>query len=177
MLGFIYIIWVGLEFYIGSTWDMDDRERKHKYNSKTSKLKLYKAIRENNKFVMEVHHEFICETDTELRQEEQRTMDLLNPTLNTYRAFNSEEYNVEYKAEYYEINKVERADKYQLNKVEINKKAKQKRIDDPEKYKEQLEKRKEKMTCMCGRIFRKECKSCHEQSQFHKNFVSINNIT
>jgi len=213
MLGFIYIIWVLDQFYIGSTWDFDKREIGHNKRINTYNYKLYVAIRgNNNEFVMLVHHKIICDTDEELRQEEQKTIDELQPTLNTNRAYNSEEYHAkyyelhkeekaEYRAKYYEENKekinekskqdhIDNPNKYKLinekkkqdridnpeKQKEYNEKRKQDRIDNPEKYKEHLEKNKEKMTCICGKIFRKQHKCRHEQSNFHIDFCKENNI-
>lgn len=192
MIGIVYIIWVLGDFYVGSTWDMDERKRIHNSDMKTSNVKLYVAIRENNNnFVMTIHHEFICETDEELRQEEQRTMDSLKPNLNERRAYNSEEDDKEYhkkydelhkeeKKEYYEENKVEILEKTkeyrELNKEKINEKAKQDRIDNPEKYQEKLEKMKEKMTCICGVEYNRNNKCRHERSNFHIDFCKENNI-
>ena len=137
MIGIVYIIWVLDQFYIGSTWDFDDRKSGHNCNMKTSNYKLYIAIRANdNKFVMLVHHEFICENKRELEMEEQNLIDELQPTLNERRAYNSEEYEkerkIEYSKKYYEeISK----EHYEENKIEILEKMKQCRIYNPDKYK------------------------------------------
>jgi len=74
MLGCIYKISAGTDdFYIGSTFDFNERVRKHTTDSKNKKTKLYKAIRDNNgDFNMEKLHDYKCENETELRIEERR---------------------------------------------------------------------------------------------------------
>ena len=109
-VGDIYKITVDNDFYIGSTWDFDQRLILHKSFSKKNNQKLYKAIRDNNnKFYMELLYEYECYTDTELRMEERKCYDELKPNLNTYRPYLSDEEKIEYtinnKKQYYIKNK------------------------------------------------------------------------
>ena len=106
-IGFIYKITPHNceEFYIGSTTDMKIRERKHITDSKINTSKLYIKIRECGGFVMKLLYEYECENEPELRMEEQRCMDVLKPTLNTNRAFTSEEGHIENNKRWYEKNR------------------------------------------------------------------------
>ena len=93
------------EFYIGSTTDMKQRESQHITDSKIKTSKVYIKIRECGGFVMELLYEYECETEPELRMEEQRCIDIMTPTLNTNRAFTNEEGHIEYKKRWYESNR------------------------------------------------------------------------
>ena len=110
-IGFIYKITPHNceEFYIGSTTDMKIRERQHITDSKIHTSKVYIKIRECGGFVMKLLYEYECENEPELRMEEQRCIDIMKPTLNTNRAFTSEECYTEnhkqYCKKYYETNR------------------------------------------------------------------------
>tara|TARA_R110000803_G_scaffold168974_1_gene232024 strand:+ start:191 stop:802 length:612 start_codon:yes stop_codon:yes gene_type:complete len=93
------------EFYIGSTTDMKRRESYHIFASKTETTKLYIKICECGGFVMKILYEYECENEPELHMEEQRCIDILKPTLNSRRAFTSEECYIENKKQYYEKNR------------------------------------------------------------------------
>ena len=93
------------EFYIGSTTDMKNRESRHNTDSKIKTSKVYIKIRECGGFVMKLLYDYEFETDHELRMEEQRCMDVLKPTLNSQRAFTSEEDYIENKKQYCETNR------------------------------------------------------------------------
>ena len=93
------------EFYIGSTTDMKIRESTHNTDSKINTSKLYIKIRECGGFVMTLLYEYECETEPELRMEEQRCIDTTKPTLNTNRAFMSDEGHIEYMKQYNESNR------------------------------------------------------------------------
>tara|TARA_R110000803_G_scaffold183442_1_gene245775 strand:- start:22 stop:687 length:666 start_codon:yes stop_codon:yes gene_type:complete len=79
------------EFYIGSTMDMKHRENTHRVDVENGKSLLYNKIRECDGFFMTLLYEYECENKTELKQEEQRAIDKLKPTLNMVRAYCSEE--------------------------------------------------------------------------------------
>ena len=120
-------------FYIGSTDDMKQREDTHKSRVKTSSAKVYQQIRDCGcGFKMTLLYEYECSSSRELEEEEQRWIDKLAPQLNTNRAYNSEEYNVQYKREnakkYYEQNREMICGKTktyrQQNKERINEKSK-----------------------------------------------------
>jgi len=130
MFGKIYKIIINDDFYIGSTFDFDQRLRSHKFYSKTSNQKLYKAIRDNNsKFEMILLYNYECYTDTELRIEERRCYDELKPNLNSQRPYMSKE-------EFNEINKQKSKEFYSINKESVLKKMKQHYIENRETIRE-----------------------------------------
>jgi hypothetical protein len=86
--------------YIGSTTDFTRRKSEHKKRCKKSKQKVYVMIRENggwNCFNMIVVKEFPCENKRQLEQEEDCVMREMKSTLNTHRAYLTEE---EHKAQH-----------------------------------------------------------------------------
>ena len=117
------------EFYIGSSVNIQKRERTHISDSKNNTSNVYKKIRECGGFEIEVLYEYECETEKELRMEEQRAIYKLNPTLNTNRAYNSVEDTIEMKKQYYEQNKDAINEKHkqyrEQNRDVINEKQKQ----------------------------------------------------
>jgi hypothetical protein len=100
-MGFIYKIEVGGECYIGSTKKkyLSDRQGLHNYNlnnpnSKNYNTYLYRFCREYN------IEKIICELletvdDTELILLEQEYITMLEPTLNSYRVYRTEEQRLE----------------------------------------------------------------------------------
>ena len=108
-LGYIYKLtpYECCEYYIGSSFNMKKRVNTHNVDikNKTKTRKLYEKIRECDGFNIEVLYEYECENETELRMEEQRCMDKLKPTLNSQRAFNSDEYSKDKAKEYYQENR------------------------------------------------------------------------
>ena len=150
--GYVYKLYrVGLdEFYIGSTWDIEKRKLKHKYNCNNSNqeaynFKVYQYIRANGgfdkwKFQILVEKEF--ENKTELKIKEQECINLLIPSLNSYSAYQTEE---EFIAQ------------------QKAKSAKQGAV---------------KIECICGGKTDKKNKSKHEKSNKHQKYLkTINNIT
>ena len=101
--GCVYNITIGeIGFYIGSAEDFDKRLIHHNERAKTSNIKLYKAIRENNeKFVMTKLYDFEYENDIELRIEERRCYDQMKPNLNMNRPHITKEEMKEYNKQYY----------------------------------------------------------------------------
>ena len=98
-MGFIYKIEVEGELYVGSTKNkyLCNRQRQHNHdlnnpNRKNYNCPLYKFCRE--KKVKKIICELIIEADNnELRILEQEYIKMLEPSLNTYRAFQTiEEY-------------------------------------------------------------------------------------
>ena len=189
------------EFYIGSTIDMELRERQHTTQVEISNSKLYKTIREcGGGYNMEVLYEYECVNETELRMEEQRCMDKMKPTLNTYRAFCSEEYITEYQKQYYEQNKDvldEKQKQYNEQNKEVRR-AKQKQYNEQNKdviraknkkyYQESnyYENNKDKskkyyqqnrklllqtITCECGCVVVKKKLNRHKQTKKHINLM------
>tara|TARA_R110000796_G_scaffold208283_1_gene324537 strand:+ start:41 stop:472 length:432 start_codon:yes stop_codon:yes gene_type:complete len=100
-MGYIYKIEIAGEIYIGSTKNkyLCNRQGQHNYNLRTPNnesynLPLYKFCREHN--VEKIICELIEEVDNEnIFIKEQEYMYLLNPTLNSQRAFITEEQRLE----------------------------------------------------------------------------------
>ena len=140
--GCVYNITVGeIGFYIGSTENFDKRLTKHNVDKKTSNIKLYKAIRENGgKFVMTKLYDILYVNDVELRIEERKCYNKMNPTLNTYRPHITKEELKEYRIQYKKQYSIDNADKikkfYQDNADKIKEQRKQYYIDNPDKIKE-----------------------------------------
>ena len=115
-MGFIYKIVVGEDFYIGSTIKkyLSQRQKQHNYSLRTPynngyNYLLYKLCREHN--VKKIICELIEIVDNEnIKIKEQEYMDLLKPTLNHYRAFQTEEQKIEQKKEH----------KKEYNKIKAN---------------------------------------------------------
>ena len=100
MIGYVYVIRskdpndMSQNFYIGSTNDIKERERLHKTVCKSTKnlhhnLKVYQYIRSNggwDQFVMYSLHQVEYTNKLELRQAEQKYIDLYKPELNVLNA-------------------------------------------------------------------------------------------
>ena len=171
------------EFYIGSTTDMKIRELRHNKNSKISTIKVYVKIREMGGFNMELLYVFECEDETELRMEEQRCMDKLKPTLNSIRAFNTEEDTILIKKQYYQENKDHLRDKQrqynEQNKDHLRDKQRQyyqENRDVISEYKKQYDFKnrdvlREKITCVCGCDITRTNLNRHQKSSKHINLM------
>ena len=144
--------------YIGSTHDEIEREIQHNSdcnneNSEEYNRKVYKFIRENggwDTWTFEVIQEYPCENDIELRIREQYYYDLLNPELNTYRPYTSEEERKKYHKNYY-------AKYNEDNREEI------------------LKQKKQKHDCGCGGKYTNAGKSIHLDTNKHKKFIEKQN--
>ena len=162
-----------LEIYIGSTYDEKQRKKDHKSNCNNENCeeynyKVYIFIRENgdwDNWTFDVIENFPCENKIELRIREQYHYDLLNPDLNTYRPYVSEEEHKEehiirsakrYKDNIEEI-KIYRAKYYKDNREEILKRNKQKN--------------KQKHNCECGCKYTLQHKARHLDTNRHKKFL------
>ena len=162
-VGKIYKITVDKDFYIGSTWDFNQRFKHHKYKSKTNNCKLYKTIRDNNnEFDMELLYEYECYTDTELRIEERRCYDELKPNLNSQRPYISKEEKIERVKQYYSKNKESRLEYQNQYKNRENVLERQKKLRDNKKY-----------ICGCGSsvINQNWHIKNHAQTEKHKNYL------
>jgi hypothetical protein len=108
-MGFIYKIEVAGELYIGSTKEkyLCFRQKKHNQGlnnpiCKNYNTYLYRFCREHN--VSKIICELIEEVDdSELILIEQEYMNMLEPTLNTNRAYRTEEERLEYHKKYHKI--------------------------------------------------------------------------
>jgi len=104
-MGFIYKIEVEGELYIGSTKQkLSQRQADHNYrfnnpNDRRYNLSLYKFCREHN--VKKIICELIEEVnDSELKILEQEYITMLEPTLNSNRAYRTEEEYLKQKKKY-----------------------------------------------------------------------------
>jgi len=154
-IGFVYKLYCdGIEdFYIGSSFDMKERKRKHKEvcnndKSKDYNYKVYVFIRANGgfdnwKFEILVEKEF--ENKTALRIKEKECMVLLKPLLNSNNAYRTEEER--------KIQQKAHSAKNLATKIE----------------------------CACGSKTNKSDKSSHEKTKKHQKYLqtinNINNIT
>ena len=104
-MGFIYKIEVGENLYIGSTkHKLCDRQARHNYilnnpNDNNYNLLLYRFFREHN--IEKIICELIETVDnSELRILEQEYINMLEPKLNTNRAYRTKEEKKEYEKKY-----------------------------------------------------------------------------
>tara|TARA_X000001036_G_C20522229_1_gene742597 strand:- start:42 stop:578 length:537 start_codon:yes stop_codon:yes gene_type:complete len=112
--------------YIGHTTNWNRRKAKHKEDSLNDTRKAYQRIRElggweNIKMIW--IEDFPCNNKREGEAREQYWMDTLKSTMNSYKAFITEEELVEYKKEWYKANKEEiretQKEHYENNKETI----------------------------------------------------------
>tara|TARA_R110000772_G_scaffold102594_2_gene203384 strand:+ start:226 stop:789 length:564 start_codon:yes stop_codon:yes gene_type:complete len=187
MLVFIYK-WSCIDspdlFYVGSTWDMKDRKYLHKSDSKTSEYKTYVICRENggyDNFVFEILEEYDCNDKIERLKREQYWIDTLNPSMNTFRAYITDEQKKEYSKEWYnknrELLKEYWKEHYQQNKERYKeyyclKNKEQNKEQSKENSKQYKQKNSETIECECGGKYKKYRKSTHIKSNLHKNFMS-----
>lgn len=83
MKGYIYFIKVNEMTYVGSTTDFYARKKKHQYNIKKGKQRLYQEIRNNdNKYSMYFISVKQYENMRDLRIEEERIREQFNCDLN-----------------------------------------------------------------------------------------------
>ena len=187
-----------LEIYIGSTHNEKKRKKTHKSacnneNSENYNLNVYEFMRENcgyDNWIFEVIENYPCENETQLRIRERYHYDLLNPALNTYRPYVSEEEMKEEKKEYYQDN-IEELKEYQKkyhenyyhdNIEEIKEQNKEYYENNREKfaknganYREQnREKFNQKYNCKCGGKYTYGDKARHCKSKRHKTFIEKN---
>ena len=176
----IYTITSGDDLYVGSTRNFTKRWGTHKSNitnknSHEYNKKLYQVIRENkNDWNMTIHHAFPCDTKQQLREEEQRTIDELKPTLNECRAYRTEEEKKEYDKQYRLVNK-EQCRKLTNQWKEDNKEIlKKKKAEWYENNKDKIaQQAAEKITCECGAIIRRDSLARHKKSKKHLNYCPV----
>lgn len=187
------------EIYIGSTCNLKTRKHQHNLNSKNLNRKVYKYIRDNGEFQnwdMVMIEEFPCENKLQKGKRERYWIELLKPSLNVntptrtikeWREHNGDKIKEQCK-KYYEnnIDKIkEQMKEYRENNSEkIKEQCKEWRENNVEKMKEKMkewrennvdkikEQRKIKYICECGSTISKICKSRHERSKKHLNFIS-----
>lgn len=144
------------EFYIGSTWDLDMRKRKHKSicNNEGSpgyNFKVYQYIRSNggwDEFEIEIIDKIVCcEIDRFLHED--KLTDLYGATLNSRRNVLTEEERIAKRKEWRENNPEKVKDYnqewYENNKEKIKEYHQEWYENNKEKRKEYIENNKEKI--------------------------------
>lgn len=181
--------------YVGSTKAFRQRKNSHKkdYNRGDTR-KLYTTIRENggwDNWRMAILEDCGEITFIEARIKEEEWRLKLNANLNSHKCYRTEEerkedrkeYNNEYREnnkEYFkEYDKEYREKNKEYKKEYLNEyyqKNKEKIKEDNKEYKEKNKERTaQPYTCECGRTFRIDGKSKHEQSLIHKQFIEQKN--
>lgn len=152
--------------YVGSTTNFNKRKNGHKTkcnneNGKHYHLKIYQTIRDNGGWInweMKPLEEFPCENMTQQVIREQYWIEQLKPDMNCVKAYISEEDKIEWRKEYYVLNKdtflKNRKEYREVNSHTIKEKA------------------SAKYTCECGSVFRINDKARHELSIKHQVFIA-----
>ena len=148
------------DIYVGHSTDYKSRNQSHKkscnnVNNKSYNAYKYQFIRDNGGYEnwrMIKLYDYPCNSKREAEMEEDKTMRELGATLNSYRAYVTEEEKKEWQKQYEEKRKNDpkriqqqkeyRKKKYEDNKEESNKKCKEWRENNKEHLKEYNEKRK-----------------------------------
>jgi predicted GIY-YIG superfamily endonuclease len=105
--------------YVGSTTDFIRRKSEHKYicansNVKNYNLKLYQMIRDNDgweSFKIMIIKEFPCESKIQLIMEEEKYRKELQTTLNSCRAYRTNDEKKQYNIDYHDKNKEKKNEK------------------------------------------------------------------
>jgi hypothetical protein len=152
--------------YVGSTTDFIKRKSRHKtnYNNETN-YKLYKMIRENggwDSFKIMIIKEYPCLNKIELLIEEEKITKQLKASLNTIKAYTTEEEKKEYRYNYIVNNK----DK--IN--ETRKKYIEKNIDIVKEKQSEYNKLIYKCICGCDIILHNKAR--HIKSKKHINLIT-----
>jgi len=171
--------------YVGSTQDLKQRKRKHKYHSKreTNTSKLYTTIRAYDGFdnwTMEVVESGTCDTDFEIKSRERFYYDQLQPSLNMCRPQASKEerrldHIVNYEQNTDRIKEYER--QYRLeNKDKMKGYNRQYRIANKDKLKESERQYKSQLiNCdACNCECRKDVMSKHNKTKIHLKNLELN---
>ena len=185
--------------YVGSTTNFIKRKSKHKQvcdgeNYKQHNQKIYQIIRENGGFdawrMIEIEKRFVKDK-REAERIETKYMEQLQSDMNCKKAHcgfeTKQEYMKVYKKEYYLQNQEEIAlnkkEYYLQNQEELALKSKERYHQHKEeialKYKKYYQnhqdeislKRKERTTCECGCVIRKEDLNRHKKTQRHKDLM------
>ncbi len=149
------MIKTGNDTFIGSTCDFDIKVRCHnqrlysnsyRYNN----TKLYRTIRENDKkWEMIKLHDYPCDNDTELKIEERRVYDALQPTLNELKPYQTAEEHKQDKKIWDIKNSKKKSQYYQCNKEAIS------------------ERQKTLVICECGKEVSKRNIAKHRKTKKH----------
>jgi len=192
--------------YVGSTKSLKDRKYHHKSNCNNSNRriynsKLYKTIRDhggwdNFRMVLVEECGDISRNQATIREEHHRLQ--LNASMNSKKAFSSEDDKKQQQKQYNEANrdKIKEDCKkyYEANRDKIKERRKEYRKANQDKIKEQdkkyreasrdkrkeyekanrvkiNEQKKEKVTCECGCVVSREFLSKHKKTTKHKQLI------
>ena len=173
--------------YIGSTFNFDVRYTRHKsdcknHNSHCYNYKLYQFIRNNggfNNFKFEILLSFECKNSKQKTLKEQYFLDEFMPSLNSIKAYRTEEEKKAYDKEYQENNKEKIKEHYEKNKELISEYKKEyygNNIEEILKYQKEYyvnnkAKLTEKFNCDCGGKYIFQNKARHFKSKKHQKFL------
>jgi len=190
--------------YVGSTNDFKRRISQHRKNCNNEKnkkynFKLYQYLRENGGFYMYeiiILECYVCNFKNELYYKEDDYIKIYDNNLNSKRAYlTDEEYKKKnnekvkkYREEHIEERKEYNKKWYENNKEEINEKNKKYRENNKEKISQKNkekynnnkdiineQRKKEKITCECGSIVRKNDIARHCKSLKHIAYIEQKN--
>ena len=162
------------EVYYGSTINTLKR-RLQNHTAKTKRPCMSKQILDRGDYKIELIKDYPCNNEEELRWEERRIIDN-NICINKFLPIITEEEKIEKKSiaskNWYNKNKEEILEKhkqyYKDNKEEINEREKKTKKKYRENNKEEIEKKaKEKITCICGCVIRRDSLVKHKKSMKH----------
>ena len=179
-----------IEFYVGHTTNFSKRKYNHKSElEQDNKQKLYEMIRANggwkNWTMVEVEV-YPCNSSVEARIREEYWRETLQATMNTYRAYLTEEKAKQYYHDNAEKLKSKAKQYYHDNAEKVLAYQKQYQQEHADKIKEyqtnyhtkNAEKRKikcaEKFECECGAICGVYDKTRHERSKKHQDWEKNN---
>ena len=154
------------EMYIGSTFNLNQRINEHKRHYKYDRskdIKLYKFIKDFDNFKFEILETFECETKRQKEQKEQEYMDKLLPTLNTQKAYITEEFKKERDKKNSKLHYAENKEQELLNRKKY-----QERPEIKQKIKDR---RSQKINCECGISYTFGHRSRHLKSKKHTNYL------
>jgi predicted GIY-YIG superfamily endonuclease len=147
--------------YVGSTKDLQNRKRTHKFDCKNKNINVYKFIKENgdfDNFEFKVIETLMCDNKNDAYIRERYWIEELKATLNTVVPSRTKK---EYKQ--YWINSFD----YSNHRKIADKKYK-------EHNKDKLrQKKNEKLLCECGCEYMRSHKVRHCQSKKHQNYLSL----
>jgi len=172
-----------LDFYVGHTTNYPKRKYNHKSElEQGNKAKLYEMIRANggwkNWTMIEVEV-YPCNSSTEAHIREEYWRETLQATMNTYKAYLTEEKAKQYYHDNAEKLKSKAKQYYQENAEKVLAYQKQYQQEHTDKLKAYLKqyheaKKGQKFECGCGSIFRSSDKARHERSLKHQDWEKTN---
>lgn len=171
------------DVYVGSTAQFENRINHHisvcnNPVSKAYNYYVYDFIRKNGGFenwqILLIEY-FACTNRHELQKREREIMEQLNATLNIRKAIITPEEIKIYSENYYKQNK-ETYKVHNKNYYETHKEVYKTKYYNKDKAKEKYTKEKEaepKIICQCGSEFIKTCKTAHNRTKKHIDYLNV----